>query len=52
MSKITVKTLKKLLENLDESKEVVVDNQFSAVTKVEFIKELNPINNEYYKITF
>lgn len=52
MAKFTVKDLQEALKNLDESKEVMILNSYSANDKieVEYIKELKENGREYYKI--
>ena len=52
MAKFTVKDLQKALKNLDENKEIMVLNSYSANDKieVEYIKELKENGREYYKI--
>lgn len=51
MAKITVKDLKKALENLDESKEIdctwCLDN---TNIEVEYVKEIKENGREYYRI--
>lgn len=50
--KINVKTLKELLSNLDESKEIVIYSAYSSEEpKLELVKQLKPIEQEYYKLT-
>lgn len=52
METITVRDLKDIINNLYGNKEVVVTNSYSPnEIKVELIKELRPIEREYYKIT-
>lgn len=51
MEKINVKTLKDLIVNLEDSKEIQILNGYSNEPKVEFIKEITPNNSEYYRIT-
>ena len=52
MAKFTVKDLQEALKNLDESKEFMIVNSYSANDKieVEYIKELKENGKEYYKI--
>lgn len=52
MAKVTVKDLKKVLENLDESKEFIISNSYAnnAEIEVEYIKELKKNGRQYYKI--
>lgn len=52
MANFTVKDLQEALKNLDESKEVMIVNSYSANDKieVEYIKELKENGKEYYKI--
>ena len=50
--KINIKLLKELLSNLDESKEIVIYNAYSSEEpKLELVKQLKPIELEYYKLT-
>ena len=52
MAKFTIKDLREVLKNLDESKEFMIVNSYSANDKieVEYIKELKENGKEYYKI--
>ena len=51
MEKITVKDLKKALENLDESKEVQCTWNLNATSiEVEYVKEIKENGREYYRI--
>lgn len=51
MKKITVKDLKKVLENLDESKEVQCTwNLNTTSIEVEYVKEIKENGREYYRI--
>ena len=51
MEKITVKDLKKALENLDESKEVQCTwNLNTTSIEVEYVKEIKENGREYYNI--
>lgn len=51
MEKINVKTLKDLIINLEDSKEIQIINGYTNEPKVELIKEITPNNSEYYRIT-
>lgn len=49
---IKVEDLKNLIKNLDDNKEILItDDYLSSEPKVELIKELKPVGEEYYKIT-
>lgn len=50
MEKINVKTLKDLIINLEDSKEIQIINSYTNEPKVELIKEITPNNSEYYRI--
>ena len=52
MAKFTVKDLQEALKNLNENKEIMVLNSYSANDRieVEYIKELKENGKEYYKI--
>lgn len=50
MEKINVKTLKDLIVNLEDSKEIQILNGYLNEPKVELIKEITPNNSEYYRI--
>ena len=50
MEKINVKTLKDLIINLKDSKEIQIINGYTNDPKVELIKEITPNNSEYYRI--
>ena len=52
MAKFTVKDLQEALKNLDENKEIMVLNSYSANDKieVEYVKKLKENGREYYKI--
>ena len=52
MAKFTVKDLREALNNLDESKEVMIVNSYSCNNKIniEYIKELKENGKEYYRI--
>lgn len=50
--KINVKTLKELLSNLDESKEINICCAYSSEEpQLELVKQLKPTESEYYKLT-
>lgn len=50
--KINVKLLKELLSNLDESKEIDICYAYSSEEpQLELVKQLKPIELEYYKLT-
>lgn len=51
MKKITVKDLKKALENLDESKEIFCTWSLDTTNiEVDYVKEIKENGREYYKI--
>ena len=51
MKKITVKDLKKALENLDESKEIYCTWHLDATSiEVDYVKEIKENGREYYNI--
>mgnify|MGYP006961860606 CR=1 FL=1 len=52
MAKFKVKDLKEALKNLDENKEIMILNSYSANVKieVEYVKELKENGRDYYKI--
>ena len=50
--KINIKLLKELLSNLDESKEIDISCAYSSgEPKLELVKQLKPIEQEYYRLT-